>query len=261
VFCYLSNVKLFEGLELLSLLRKRREGYSNRDFSNYFRFQKYLGKLYINEVEGRLEKQGVSLRKLSVLELAVGIGGYSAILKNRTRKLVINDLRKPYVLKLYPKIKFKRFDVTKKFPIPSNSFDLVISSSLIEHVKYPRKMLKETHRILKPNGWLLLGFPPFYSLLGGHVLKPFHFLGKDLSIALTNIFKNKNIKSYERLYERSYGAYGLYPLTISSVKQMLLDSEFEVVDMWNRFGLINTTKIPIFNEFLTQHVCFLCKRK
>jgi 2-polyprenyl-3-methyl-5-hydroxy-6-metoxy-1,4-benzoquinol methylase len=49
-----------------------------------------------------------------------------------------------------------------------NSFDAVIMSHVIEHVHDPGKLVKECHRILKPNGRLVLVTPNTHSI--GHRL-------------------------------------------------------------------------------------------
>ena len=52
-------------------------------------------------------------------------------------------------------------DIRKRLPFPSNSFDLVFSYHLIEHIyaKDAKTFLHESHRILKPNGTLIIGTP------------------------------------------------------------------------------------------------------
>lgn len=60
-----------------------------------------------------------------------------------------------------------RIDTNKEFnpdivadagnvPIKSESFDIVVCSQLIEHIKDPLKIVKEAERILKPRGLLLI---------------------------------------------------------------------------------------------------------
>jgi len=188
--------------------------------------------------------------------LGSGRGGYSLIFKKYVKELIISDLKKPELLKLNNNLEFKKVDVTKKYPFKNNSFDLVFSCSLMEHIKYPENMISEIKRVLKPSGYLYLSFPPFYSPVGGHGLKPFHLLGKKNSIKIVNLLKGKNIKSYETIWTD----YGLYKRTIKGVKG-LLKKHFEIKDIWTRFSPINTAKIPFINEFLTWHVCFLCKNK
>ncbi len=45
------------------------------------------------------------------------------------------------------------------FPFPSQSFDSVFASEVLEHVFAPEKFFKEIHRVLRPGGMLLLSAP------------------------------------------------------------------------------------------------------
>lgn len=44
-------------------------------------------------------------------------------------------------------------------PLPNNSFETVIMGELLEHVPDPIAVLKEAHRLLKPNGIILITVP------------------------------------------------------------------------------------------------------
>jgi len=244
-------------IKFIKSAKKRGAGYSKGDYTNYFAFQKYQAEEVIKEIK----KRGINLSKLSVLELAVGIGGYSLTIKEHSKDLTINDIREPYVIKLYPSLNFKKFNVMEKYPFKDNSFDFVFCSSLIEHVNKPEKMLYEIRRVLKPGGYLYLSFPPFYTPIGGHELKPFHLLGNKISLKIYNFLHNKKIKSYENFYVREYATYGLHKRTIWGVKKLLKNKGFKISHIWTRFFPINTANIPLINEFITWHVCFLCKNK
>ena len=66
-------------------------------------------------------------------------------------------------------------------PAPDDSFDVVYSWSVFEHVSHPVRMAHEIHRVLKPTGLLFLQLWPFYaSQHGGHawmtVREPFAHL-------------------------------------------------------------------------------------
>jgi len=49
-----------------------------------------------------------------------------------------------------------------QIPLPDGSFNAVICSSVLEHVKDPRQAVKEIHRILKPGGVVLVMVPSIY---------------------------------------------------------------------------------------------------
>jgi len=56
-----------------------------------------------------------------------------------------------------------------RLPFADNSFDLVVSVNVLEHVADPEAMLDECRRVLRYRGRLLLHFPPFYSPWGPHL--------------------------------------------------------------------------------------------
>jgi ubiquinone/menaquinone biosynthesis C-methylase UbiE len=49
-----------------------------------------------------------------------------------------------------------------QIPLPDESFNAVICSSVLEHVKDPRQAVKEIHRILKPGGSAFVMVPSIY---------------------------------------------------------------------------------------------------
>lgn len=58
----------------------------------------------------------------------------------------------------------KRCDVeTSKFPFKSEYFDVVFNKSLIEHIGNPEHMLKESSRVLKPGGIIIIMTPDWKS--------------------------------------------------------------------------------------------------
>jgi SAM-dependent methyltransferase len=61
-------------------------------------------------------------------------------------------------------------DVLFDEPLPEwrNAFDLVILRDVIEHLDDTFLALKNIQKLLKPNGYLFIEFPPYNSPFGGH---------------------------------------------------------------------------------------------
>jgi SAM-dependent methyltransferase len=66
-------------------------------------------------------------------------------------------------------------------PFESESFDLVLSHSVLEHVESAEHYLEECHRVLRSGGVLFLQTPPYLSFAGSHLSRlrvpiPLHLL-------------------------------------------------------------------------------------
>jgi ubiquinone/menaquinone biosynthesis C-methylase UbiE len=53
-------------------------------------------------------------------------------------------------------------------PFTGKQFDLVTLHDVFEHLDHKREMIAKLSRYLRPQGRLLITFPPFYSAYGGH---------------------------------------------------------------------------------------------
>lgn len=70
------------------------------------------------------------------------------------------------------KINFITADPTNaNYPLPSESFDLIVSNAVIEHVSDISQFAKEIQRLLKKGGYFHGIIHNFYSLSGGHNLE------------------------------------------------------------------------------------------
>ena len=68
-----------------------------------------------------------------------------------------------------------------ELPFAPESFDLVLSHSVIEHVDSAEAYLEECYRVLRPGGVLFLQTPPYLSFAGSHLSRlripiPIHLL-------------------------------------------------------------------------------------
>jgi 2-polyprenyl-3-methyl-5-hydroxy-6-metoxy-1,4-benzoquinol methylase len=61
-----------------------------------------------------------------------------------------------YASKLYPHITFQYADV-HSLPFRKNSFDIVLCTNVLEHVKEPKLVLSEIRRVMRPDGTAFIG--------------------------------------------------------------------------------------------------------
>lgn len=59
-----------------------------------------------------------------------------------------------------PNIELEIGDAEKDLRFEDSPFDIAINSAVIEHLDNPRKMMAETHRVLKDHGILIITTPP-----------------------------------------------------------------------------------------------------
>ena len=69
--------------------------------------------------------------------------------------------------------KYLKVDDALNLKFKERSFDVLISTAVIEHLEYPEKFLRDAHKILKEKGIIVLTSPnPFFEKLGsliGHL--------------------------------------------------------------------------------------------
>jgi SAM-dependent methyltransferase len=85
---------------------------------------------------------------LEILDIGCGSKPYSSFFKGKTKKYVGIDLTSnEYVDCIAP---------AESLPFPSETFDVVISTQMLEHVKDPVKVIKEIYRVLRKGGVVFL---------------------------------------------------------------------------------------------------------
>ncbi len=95
------------------------------------------------------------------LELACGNGTYSKVLVKNAQNLTVTDWSEEMVLetqsrlKDFPNIKIEQANCFE-LPYADNSFDTVFMANLLHIIGNPEKALAEAHRVLKPDGKVLV---------------------------------------------------------------------------------------------------------
>lgn len=145
------NMKKLSSWETKEYYSKAKEG--SLDFSHLG--MKILQK-YIN-----------SSNALKVLDIGCGEGTRLAgLIKNNKNKegcgIDISKTAIQLAKTNYPYLKFIKSDI-EKIPFKDNSFDLIYSAYVLEHLDNPEKLLIEAKRLLKSNGTLILIAPNYGS--------------------------------------------------------------------------------------------------
>ncbi|MGM0687468.1 MAG: class I SAM-dependent methyltransferase, partial [Promethearchaeati archaeon] len=157
----------------------------HRSPADYQRFQRLQAKHLRRYLSSKLPTATCTL---VTLDVGCGNGGYVFELMTDLKFMVGIDTHIDLARQPENDTKHGHFIQADALELPfdSSSFNLVICSSLIEHVCCARHLLNEIDRVLSPGGWCYLSFPPFYSLRGGHGFSPFHLLGERVAIFIHN---------------------------------------------------------------------------
>ncbi len=95
-----------------------------------------------------------------VLDAGCGTGWFSKGAVDRGAQVTSMDLGEKLLSKVAEKCESERVvGSILQMPFPDNTFDIIISSEVIEHVPSPFEGVKEMYRVLKPGGILILTTP------------------------------------------------------------------------------------------------------
>lgn len=219
----------------------------SQSVAHYDEFQRFMARGVLRHLEAR----GVSVRGRRVLDMGAAWGAYGQVMYDAGAQVTFLDLTVEDPIPTERRRAFVAADATR-MPWPANHFDVVFCASLIEHVPDAAALLGEMYRVMKPGGAGYVGFPPFYSPVGGHQFKPYHLLGERLAVRL----KGGAVRSYATSHERG----GLYRRTIRGVRRQIKGAGFEIEDVSTRFTRLNVARLPWLGELLTWYVQFLVRK-
>ncbi len=115
-------------------------------------------------IRRHVQQIGTGPQPEKALNLGAGEGDYDAMIARHCRHLVscdINEQDVAYAQELnreVPNVEY-RVENALDLTFPDNTFDLLLSMEVIEHVGQPERMVMEVQRVLKPGGLALITFP------------------------------------------------------------------------------------------------------
>jgi 2-polyprenyl-3-methyl-5-hydroxy-6-metoxy-1,4-benzoquinol methylase len=132
-----------------------------------------IARTIVKDVCDDCESAGLTLRGKRVLDLGVGLGGLSAEVAHRGALLVgiePGDAWRELAAKRVAAVGngFILGAVGEQLPFAANSFDLIISLQVLEHVQNPRAVINEVFRVLKPGGYIYISYENYLSFWEPH---------------------------------------------------------------------------------------------
>lgn len=134
---------------------------SKQNLKNYFSKDLHWG--WKNEYQaqvvfGFLQNAAAFSKKRVILDAGAGQQRYKPFFK---KSLYITQEHQAGIeLK---KLKKKYYDlispIDKKIPLKNNCLDAILSTVVIEHLRYPEKFLREAYRVIKPGGKIFINAP------------------------------------------------------------------------------------------------------
>ncbi|MBU1164532.1 class I SAM-dependent methyltransferase [Patescibacteria group bacterium] len=130
------------------------KGIESNFFQKYWHQKRF--KLIIKELK-KIDFSG------DVLDAGCHSGDLTIILKkNFNCSITGMDLSKDaigYAKQRFPSINFISGDISSNVPFRDNSFDFVSAFDVLEHIPNINNAIKELKRVLKPDGYLIVGLP------------------------------------------------------------------------------------------------------
>ena len=201
-----------------------------------------------------LAKEGLISPGTTVLDLGCGHGLIGVELIKRGCSVTFAD-EADCLLSEYDQSDYRYFNIEQDDLASLGSYDLVISSNVLEHIPCQARFIETVDRVLKPGGILYLSWTNWLSVWGGHDYSPFHYLGP-----------RRGHLIYDRLIggKRTHTPYvSLWPTSISGTLSMIdRNPRLRVVRMLPRYypELAFTVRIPGLREFLTLNCLVLVER-
>lgn len=157
--------------------------------------------------------------RLNILDMGCGNGfvcGQLALLGHKVSGIDLSEDGIEIAKSTYPNIKFAARSVYEDLSDFGSSFDLIVSSEVIEHLYYPQKFLKNAWSLLRPGGYLIL-------------TTPYHGWAKNTLISLLGQWDKHHTVDWEGGHIKFFSG--------KSISKMLIDSGFSQI-VFNNAGRV-----------------------
>lgn len=202
-----------------------------------------------------LENHHAGPRKgLAALDLGCGDGTFGLELVKRGCAVTFAD-ENDWLPPEAPRSQFRAINLDRDDPAQLGSYDLIICSNVIEHLRHPEALLAALPRLLNPGGHVYLSWTNWLSPWGGHDFSPLHYLGPTLGPKVfDHLFKRpRQLQPGENLFVTHIGR------TLRFLRrQPGLNVERVAPRYYTELAFL--MRVPVLREFLAWNCAILLRR-
>jgi len=188
-----------------------------------------------------------------LLELGCGVGRGIAILSDYCDQYTGVDKNEKLIGQLqqtYPKARFINQSVPPLTGIPTESYDCVVAFQVIEHIPNDDLFVKEIHRVLKPQGQLILTTPNIKRSLTRNPWHVREYTAEQLSALLKRYFTklrpfgvqgNEKVEAYMEENRKAVEKITRYDVLNLQYRlpRAILQIPYDILNRLNRKKLLN----------------------
>lgn len=195
--------------------------------NSYFVRTKTTLEYYEDAISGVLKPESV------ILDLGCGKKSIMANYKGKNRLSIGMDISLK-AIKLNNAFNNLIVGSSEYLPFKNESFDIITSQWMMEHIRFPEKVIKEVYRVLKLGGSIIVATNSRYHLM--------MFLSAILPLRLRDNLKTKILPSY--IEEDTFPTYYRFN-SLNHIHKMLLKKGFE-----RRSAVYSGAPFFLFSEYL-----------
>jgi 2-polyprenyl-3-methyl-5-hydroxy-6-metoxy-1,4-benzoquinol methylase len=210
-----------------------------------------------NPIHQRLFKAYIAAQEYiqgDVLEVGCGEGRGVGLLMEKAKSFTAVDKIKPLIddlQKKYPSGTFTSMNIPPLSGLRDNTYDVVVSFQVIEHIQNDVLYLKEIQRVLKPGGVALLTTPNRKMTLSRNPWHVREYLADELKALAKKIFReavmkgitgNDKVMTYYKENKKSVDRVMRWDFLNLQYRlpAALLRMPYEILNRWNRNKLQTT---------------------
>jgi SAM-dependent methyltransferase len=138
---------------------------------NYWRYEYDVAQRYMVPL---LMRWGIRLRDSSLVDLGCGEGGGVCAMHDAGAQCAGFDIDRGRIDAAAALCENRQIPLAvgnlyeDQLPFQGRTFDIVVLHDVFEHLEHKEKVLTRIRQFMKPQGVLLITFPPYYSAYGAH---------------------------------------------------------------------------------------------